>query len=154
MSFKKDECALDAEGNGARIHTLEYDIADAPMLRHAMSIAVATAMIGGGGQSQARLRYYQRKFAELCPPGYQHLRREEDLSEIAIAMNDASDWSIEHKKRSWSDEGEAIIRVGHQTWSVWNITTAHLEQLASCIDTISPLGCRRMDPPSSEQQQR
>ena len=154
MPITREEITLDTEGNGERIRSLEFDIADAPMLRHAMSIAVATAMMCSGAQAQARLRYYQRKFTELCPPGYQHLRREEDLSEIAIAMNDAPTWSIEFEARPWRDEGEAIIRVGSRSWSVWSISRPNLEQLTSCINAIAPLSCMQIDPTAEEPQPR
>lgn len=147
MAIKREECPLDTEGNGTRIRTLEYDIADAPMLRHAMIIASNTALMCGGRNAMGRFQYYRRKFTELCPPGYEHLRREEDLCEIAIAMTGAPCWSIQFVKQRWSSNGPAIIRVSDNAWETLSLSPEAFSALSRCIETIAPVGCDKVDPP-------
>ena len=71
---------LDENGNGERLRTLVYDSADAPMLRRAMSLASATAMMGGGTTSIRRLKHYQSEFEKDCHPGAKFMKRENDVT--------------------------------------------------------------------------
>lgn len=140
------ELPINDSGNGGRIESLRFDIADAAVLMHAMMIAGNAAMMGSSSKVEGRIRYYQRKFLEACPPGYQHLRREEDLSDIAIAMIDSKTWSI-HRSRQYrsSTEGKTVITVGDKRWSTSELTPEQHDELKACINAIVPLDCEQVE---------
>jgi len=139
------ELPLDKNGNGDRIRTLEYDIADAPMLAHAMMIAANTAMMCGGGKAENRLHHYKKQFLDTSPAGAKHLRREEDLCDIAIAMAAADTWSI-HRSKRWSSDkdGEALITVGNRRWETWKISDEAYAELVQGLVQIAPCRCERI----------
>lgn len=141
------ELPVDESGNGERLGTLRFDLADAPVLMHALMVQGNLAMMGcGGPKVEGRMRHYQRIFLEACPKGYEHLRRDEDLCDIAIAMVESETWSI-HRKRRWqsSTEGPSVITVGSKRWETSTLEIADHDELAACIQAIAPLDCRRTE---------
>jgi len=146
MAGRKQEepLPIDRQGNGSNIHTLEFDIADAPMLAHAVLIGRNTVMMCAGGKATQRMDYYLQKLMEVCPPGYKHLNREEDLCNIVVAMTQASSWSIWRKKKWENDkEGKTIIKVGDKLWSTWVITNEAHDEVISCLVAVAPMNCER-----------
>lgn len=140
------EVPIDDSGNGGRIETLRFDIADAAVLMHAVMIAGNVAMMSSSPQVEGRIRYYQRKFLEACPPGYEHLQSERDLTDIAIAMIDAKTWSI-HRLRQFrsSSDGVTIITIGEKTWHTSMLESAQHKELEACINAIAPIDCQRVE---------
>jgi hypothetical protein len=100
----------------------------------------------GGPKVEGRMRHYQRMFLEVCSKGYEHLRRAEDLCDIAIAMIDAETWSI-HRKMRWRSETEApsIITVGEKTWDTSTIEKQAHDELVACLQAIAPLDCTQVE---------
>ncbi|MBS7671674.1 hypothetical protein [Croceicoccus gelatinilyticus] len=148
MRPRREELPLEAEGNGERLRQIEFDQADAPMLLHALIIGANTALMCGGRQATQRMAYYARLIRDLCPPGHEHLRREEDLCEIALAMREAPHWSFTFAPERWRSNGEAIIRVGKKAWtSAYMITQPQADELRGCIEAIAPLTCTYIDTP-------
>lgn len=145
MSRSRTPLPIDADGNGTRLATFIYDLADAPMLIHALAIGANTVMMCGGGQAQHRMRWYRDQIAATAPPGWQHLPREEDLANIAIAMATAQRWSI-HRKMRWTSDKTAptIITVGDHEWTTFRLTAAEHDELAACIAAIAPITCEHV----------
>lgn len=136
------ELPISEEGNGERLRTLTYDFADAAMLYSAAMIGANTVMMCAGGKAEQRMRYYQRKFLEACPPGYQHFQREEDIANIAIALMDAEACTFQKiKDYSSSKDAVAKIVIGEHSWESWSKTSAECDEMLSCLREICPLTC-------------
>ena len=133
---------IDESGNGERIKSLSFDFADAAMLYHAVLIGGNTVMMGNGGKALQRMRYYEEKFREACPPGYKHFRREEDIANIAIAMMDAEKCHVIRTRRySDSTEGELKIKAGKVAISTFVLKNEFLEEAIECLRLICPITC-------------
>lgn len=147
MRQNREDLAPDRNGNGERMRVLEFDAADAMMLAHAMMIAANTAMMGGGtGTAERRLRHYRTEFLKLAHPGARHLRREEDIAEIAIAMTDADRWSIHRIKKYSSDSNFAVeVRVGNSSWGAWSVTEQQYREIVAAIEEVAPMSCMRTE---------
>lgn len=136
------ELPVDETGNGERLRTLTYDFADAAMLYSGMMIAANTVLMCGGGKAENRMRYYQQKFREACPPGFEHFKREEDIANIAIAMMDAEKCTFQRVKRWSSDKDASVeIRIGDKKWDNWSKPIEECDAMLSCLEAICPLNC-------------
>jgi hypothetical protein len=136
------ELPIDESGNGERLRTLTFDFADAAMLYHAAMIGGNTVLMCGGGKAENRMRYYQNKFREACPPGFEHFKREEDIAVIAIAMMDAERCTFQKIKR-WPDDKEAKVEIaiGDRKWGNWGLTLEQCDEMLSCLKAICPMSC-------------
>lgn len=137
------ELPVDESGNGERLRTLTFDFADAAMLYYSTMIGGNTVLMCGGGKAEQRMRHYQNKFREACPPGYQHFKREEDLANIAIMMMDAEKCTFQKVKNySSSKEMEARVVIGDKIWgSEWNLSAEQADEMLSCLRAICPMTC-------------
>lgn len=59
MPKKLEELPIDTAGNGQRMRTMTFDIADAAMLYSAMQIGANTVMMCGSGPATERMLYYK-----------------------------------------------------------------------------------------------
>jgi len=138
---------LDENGNGARLRTLVFDSADAPMLKRAMSLAAATAMMSGGTTSIQRLKHYQAEFERETHPGAKFMRRETDVTEIAIIATAVPTWSVHRLFReTWSKEFTGVVTVGTRRFeSEYSINEAQFEAIIEMLTEVLPLSCERVD---------
>lgn len=136
------ELPVDESGNGERLRTLTYDFADAAMLFAMARLGAATIMMCGSGKAENRMRHYQQKFREACPPGFEHFKREEDIANIAIAMMDAEKCTFQRVKRWSSDKDASVeIRIGDKKWDNWSKPIEECDAMLSCLEAICPLSC-------------
>lgn len=130
------------EGNGSNLAHLTVDKGDIPMLVHALMIGVTTIRMCGGGKAALRMYHYQKVLEGLVSPGWKHIDREEDISNIVFAMHENEKWKITHKKRWKKDEeGSVEIRIGEQTWSVWRLKDNEFAELVDFLKSIAPITC-------------
>jgi len=142
MGKNLESLPIDENGNGERLRTLTFDIADAAMLYHAAMIATTTVGMGGGGKAEERMRYYKSKFLEACPAGHKHFKREEDIANIAIVMMDADQCTIQRiKEYSRSPKQSFEIKIGNKKWDNWNLTEEDVGEVIACLKEIAPLTC-------------
>ena len=136
------ELPVDESGNGERLRTLTYDFADAAILFSAAMIGANTIMMSGRGKAENRMRYYQQKFREACPPGFEHFSREEDIANIAIAMMDADRCTFQLMKRWSSDKDASVeIRIDGQKWTSWSKKLEECDAMLGCLRAICPMNC-------------
>lgn len=133
---------IDESGNGERLRTLTYDYGDAAMLWATALLGANTVMMCGGGKAENRMRYYQEKFREQCPPGFEHFKREEDIANIAITMMDAEKCTFQRVRR-WRGDKDAVTRIAisGKTWENWSKPDADNEKILECLRAICPMGC-------------
>jgi hypothetical protein len=81
--------------------TLEFDIADAPMLVHAMSIAACTAMMCGHKDAQKKLDAYKKVFAQFAPPEAAFFD-EETWAEMGGALLTAKSFHVTVTEPKWN----------------------------------------------------
>jgi len=136
------ELPIDESGNGERLRTLTYDFADAAILWSAAMIGANTILMCSGGKAENRMRYYQQKFREACPPGFEHFNREEDIANIAIMMMDADKCTFQRIKRWSSDKDAAVeITIGEKKWNNWSKPLKECEEMLTCLRAICPMTC-------------
>jgi hypothetical protein len=111
------------------------------MLIHALSIGANTIMACGGGDAERRMRHYKKVLEDLVPPGWRHFRREEDVTNIILAINDTPKCSLEFKKQSWRDSGSVIITVGDSVWDTYMTTLPQCLEMIEFMKAILPLNC-------------
>lgn len=142
MGKNLEPVPINENGNGERLRTLTFDIADAAMLYHAAMIAVTTVGMCGGGKAAERMRYYKSKFLESCPAGFKHFKREEDVANIAIAMMDAKQCTVQRiKEYSKSPKQSFEIIIDKRKWDNWNLTEEDVNEAIACLREIAPLTC-------------
>ena len=142
MKRDMSELPIDESGNGERLRTMTYDFADAAMLYHAMLIGGNTVLMCGGGKAEQRMRYYQNRFREACPPGFERFKREEDIANIAIAMMDAERCTFQRIKNYSSDKDASVkITIGEKTWDNWSKPLSECDEMLSCLKAICPMTC-------------
>lgn len=132
---------ITTEGNGSNIIQLSIDKADIPMLVHALSIGASTVMLCGSGDTERRMRHYQKSLEALVPPGWKHFRNEEDVSNIILAINTTPKCVLEFKKQSWRDNGSVVITVGDYVWSTYLTTLPQCLEMIEFMKAILPLNC-------------
>lgn len=138
---------LEQGGNRERARTLDYDAADAPMLRRAMSIAVATAMMCGGRESIRRLRHYEDQLRGEAHPDAELLDRETDICEIAIIASAVPTWTIHRvKEHEWSGRFRVVVTLGTRRFKSDSIVEEEVfEKIAAMVESIVPLSCVRAE---------
>jgi hypothetical protein len=138
---------LEEGGNRERARTLDYDAADAPMLRYALSVAVATAMMCGGRESIRRLRHYEEQVKGEAHPDAKLLDRETDLCEIAIIASAIPTWTVHRvKENEWSRRFRVVVTVGTRTFKSDSIVEEdEFERIAAMVESIVPMSCARGD---------
>lgn len=146
MTVKREPLPINRKGNGSNIQTIEFDIADAPMLASAIAIGRNTVLMSSEGKNKynaiGRMNYYLQKLLDVCPPGHKHLRGSEELCNIIIEMAMSESWSIWQKKR-WlsSSEGKTCIKIGEQYWETYIITDEDHAELKACLHSLAPVEC-------------
>lgn len=104
-------------GNNRLKRTMEFDLADAPMLMAAVRLAACTAMMCGHKAADKKLRVYQQFFTQFLPEAAARFD-EEAWAEIGMALLDAKEFrvTIEPKRwerdRSWWYDGVLTVYVG------------------------------------------
>lgn len=102
--------------------TLEFDLHDAPMLVHALSIAACTAMMCGHPDAEKKLRAYKAMLAAFQPPEAKHFEPEH-WAEMGEALLQAKDFHVTiiprsfERKWSWWSEGVLAVHVQGQTFT-------------------------------------
>ena len=145
MSRQDAPLPLDADGNGRRLATMQFDVADAYMMSRAMLIAANAAMMSGGEDAERRLRFYRQQFEEHAPPLAKLLRHQIDLSNIAIAMDSNPAWSI-HRilEWEWSKTGRVVISCGEGRWYCSEMQDEDgVSMIADMLAEIAPMSCER-----------
>lgn len=146
--MNRETLPIDKEGNAPRIHTLEFDEADAPMLMKALGTAVCVAMMSGGNEARNRLRYYQDQFKMFAPPAAELLDKETDLCEIAIAGATATTWSVHSiRERYYSERFRVIIAIGERRFFSNGLLTDKnsVTAITEMIQNILPLTCEKQE---------
>lgn len=101
--------------------TLEFDLHDAPMLVHAMSIAACTAMMCGHPDAEKKLRAYKAMFAAFEPPEAKPFEAEH-WAEMGEALLQAKTFHVTIVPRfsergySWWSEGYLAVQVQGRTF--------------------------------------
>ncbi|AFU88116.1 hypothetical protein CcrColossus_gp246 [Caulobacter phage CcrColossus] len=80
--------------------SIEFDLTDAPMLMHAMSIAACTAMMCGQPGADKKLRAYKAVFQAFVPPEAAGFV-EERWAEMGMALMTAKTFHVTVLPRSW-----------------------------------------------------
>ncbi len=139
---------VDETGNGSRLERVTFDRADALVMVHALAIATTTAYMCDSPQAANRLEHYKSLFQAMVPPVLKKLRREEDASEIVIAMASADTWGIAQERiPSWDRErgAQVTITVGERAWKTWDrLTEEEFAEMAKAFEDLAPLTCVRI----------
>lgn len=147
MSRDLTPLPIDESGNGSRLRTMTYDVSDAPMLMHAMSLGAGTALVCGGKTSINRFKHYQAQFAETAHPGAEFMKRDTDLCEIAIIATAVPTWSIHRERRNtYSDDFQGVITIGTRTFeSEYTIDEEKYQAIIDMLVQTLPFSCERVD---------
>jgi hypothetical protein len=139
---KLEPLPVKEEGNGSNLAQLTVDKGDIPMLVHALMIGVTTIRMCGGGKAAPRMYHYQKVLEGMVPPGWKHINREEDISNIVFAMHESATWKIVHEKRWKKDtDGSVKITVGDKSWDVWRLKDEEFKELVDFLKSIAPMSC-------------
>lgn len=136
---------IDRSGNGERIRTMEFDMADAVMLASAMSIASGMALMNRSPLALRRLQHYKDFFRSLLPEDAKLLDRDGDLCEIAILATENADWTIHRiKEKEWSRTSRVVVTIGERRFTSDDLLEEDgLERIAAVVESIVPMTCRR-----------
>jgi hypothetical protein len=131
--------------------TFEFDLADAPVLMRAFSIAACTAMLCGHHTAKRRLDEYKAMMAQFVPPEAA-LFDEEEWCEIGIALVDAESFSVVLEAPRWERDrgtfwrGLITVRVGDKVWQ--SDSTERYERgdpkiaaVHRVLAELAPIGC-------------
>jgi hypothetical protein len=84
---------------------------------------------------------------QFAPPDARAFRDEEDWCEIAIAMDEASSFSVVWRQGDWPDRhlGRAVVRIGDRIWTTDRdrLTEEQAKGLAASLEELAPAGCLR-----------
>lgn len=80
--------------------TIEYDIADLPMVVHALAIARNTAMMCGHTVAKERLEHLRKIVDGLVPPAAR-VFDDQVWCEICLAIYDSPEWSVDIARPNW-----------------------------------------------------
>lgn len=130
--------------------TLEFDIADAPMLVHAMQIAACTAMMCGHKDAQKKLDAYKQVFAQLAPPEAKFFD-EEEWAEMGLALLTAASYHVTiaepkwHRGHWWST-GFIQVNIDDREFSGSAASqlkrgAAEIEAIFKALGELAPIGC-------------
>lgn len=136
---------IDRSGNGQRVRTLEFDLADAVMLAHAVSVCGAEAMLSQAPAALRRLQHYKEFFLSLLPEDAKLFDRDTDLCEIAIMAQDSETWTIHRvREHTWSD-GRVVVTVGGRRFvSSWIHKAEAVDRMAAVVELLMPVTCVRV----------
>jgi hypothetical protein len=144
MRKNTDPFPIKVQDNASNIVSVNFDLADLPMVVSALLIGANTVMMCAGGKAENRMRYYYETIKKLAPPGWEHFDREEDIANIVIAMQENPTWKIYQKKIWKSDKkGTTIIEVGKFKCDVWSATDEEHAEIVSCLRSLAPLSCEQ-----------
>lgn len=115
MHAAADELEKGTVGGNKRLkRSIEFDLADAPMLMAAVRLAACQAMMSQHKDADKRLRQYQEMFAQFVPPEAERFD-EETWAEIGMALLAAKTYrvTIEPKRwdKDWWYEGDLVVYV-------------------------------------------
>lgn len=150
MDKRLEPIPIDVSKNGSKIRTFEFEEADALMIVKALSIAINTAMMGGGQQSIGRLRYYKQKMMSHVPEGGTLFKRDTDLSEIAICSTAAPTWShYRIKEREWSNRFRGVIMVGTRKFGSGELFESEelFQKMISAASALIDINCQYTESP-------
>lgn len=118
--------------NGPNKRSFEYDIADAPMLLHALRIGASTAMLCGHKGAERRMRLYVQVLKDAQLPGME-LFDEEVFAELGEALTLAVSYEVIVEKQGsvsshWRAERSVAVKVTDRFGAVSTYFTDHRHQ--------------------------
>jgi len=133
--------------------TLEFDLADAPMLVGALSIAACTAKMCGFSKAAERLREYQKLVKEFSPPA-SDLFDDEAWAEIGMELSSAKTFKVTIDKLRWEQGefnhwsgGAIVIEIGERRWydrrmcDRFKPGAVEVEAVCRALQEIAPMDC-------------
>jgi hypothetical protein len=130
--------------------TLEFDIADAPMLVHAMQIAACTAMMCGHRDAQKKLDAYKAIFQQFAPPEAKFFD-EEEWAEIGMALMTAKTFHVtiaepRWNRSHWWSSGYVQVIVDEREFSGaagsdLKRGAAEIEAIYNALAQLAPMNC-------------
>lgn len=133
--------------NGRNRRTLEFDLADAPMLARALSVGACTAMLDGRKDAQRRLETYRDLVAQMVP-AEADLFDEEVWAEMGMALAKGGSWSVGVTQapwdKRWLGSGPICVKVGRREWlsqgiDRYRIDAPEIEAVAGVIADLAPM---------------
>ena len=103
--------------NGRNRRSFDFDLADLPVVAHALSIECGT-YLGVDRAKYRRVKELHDLVAEQVPACSQ-LFDAEDWQEFCRLIAAGASYEIAHVKKSWrwsSDEGNAVVRIDAKEW--------------------------------------
>lgn len=156
MNAAADELAAEAPaGNNRLKRTMEFDLADAPMLMAAVRLAACTAMMCSHKDADKKLRVYQKMFEQFVPACAARFE-EEVWAEIGMALLNAESFRVTIEPRSWERdrtwwyEGVLTVYVGKKRFEAGRGISAYVKRgddeapkaLYEALTELAPMDCQ------------
>lgn len=141
-----------AASNQQRVRSLEFDVMDAPMIRHSLTIGANTAMLCGQPLAKDRLREYTAILDKLIPPAAA-LFDEERWAELGMALASASAFEVtldapiwsRGGRNSWNQDGQITVRIGSKEWGSYKtdykVGSPHIAAVHKLLSELAPMDC-------------
>jgi hypothetical protein len=133
--------------------TLEFDLTDAPMLVHALSIAAATAKMCGLKDAEQKLRAYKAILAQFVPPEAK-LFEEEAWAEIGMALATSPTFLVSITRARWEhgqplyrwSEGMVTVTMPGRQWqsdrrTLYKPGAPEFKAVFDVLSALAPIGC-------------
>jgi hypothetical protein len=132
--------------------TLTFEVSDAPMLVHALSIAACTARMCGHPDAEKRLREYLAVIKQFEPDEAKHFA-EEAWGEMGMALAQAPSFHVKIDKGRWENEfnhwsgGYLYVQIGDRQWcgnrgfDRFKPGAPEVETLCKALQEIAPMDC-------------
>lgn len=135
--------------------TLEFDLADAPMIAAAFRLAACTAMMCSHKDADKKLRAYEAVLKQFVPEAASHFDAER-WAEIGMALIDAKDFRVTIEPRrwerdaSWWREGVVVVYVGKKRFEADGMKLHGVKRgddetikgLHEALTELAPLDCQ------------
>lgn len=146
--------------NKRHMRTLEYDVADAPMIAEALMLAVTRAMIGGTKDAMKRMKAYEDFVLQMVPEPVRIFDACE-WAEMGMALSTAKTWGVGLIHREWEDgwrgDGPIAVYIDDQLWRSeggrvggYREGEPLIEQVAAVLADLAPMDCERVDIPTPQ----
>lgn len=135
--------------------TLEFDVADGPMLMAAVRLAACTAMMCSHRDAEKKLRVYQQMFAQHVPAAAARFD-EETWAEIGMALMAATSFHVTilpkrwERDRSWWREGALAVTIDGATFLGDHGVSPYVKRgddappqaLCEALQELAPMDCQ------------
>lgn len=128
ITSARDALSTSKLTNNATKRTLEFELADAPMLAHALQIEATTAWMSRKHDVKNRLMMYHALIEKNVAKAAL-LFDGEDWAEIGMALRNAETFMVTIEKRSWEES--------FNTW-YGGVLVVLIEERRWCADTFTP----------------